>query len=64
MQGCRDLVTHEGIFAGGSSGSVVAALKKPGLTQLAQKSRCGTAATLIIENCKTLSSSNFESHSS
>lgn len=28
MQGCRDLVTHEGIFAGGSSGSVVAAIKK------------------------------------
>ncbi len=27
-QGCRDLVTHEGIFAGGSSGSVVAAIKK------------------------------------
>ncbi len=28
MQGCRDLVTKEGIFAGGSSGSVVAAIKK------------------------------------
>ena len=28
MQGCRDLVTHEGIFAGGSSGSVVATIKK------------------------------------
>jgi cysteine synthase A len=27
-QGCRDLVAHEGIFAGGSSGSVVAAVRK------------------------------------
>jgi N-(2-amino-2-carboxyethyl)-L-glutamate synthase len=27
-QGCRDLVTHEGIFAGGSSGSVIAAIQK------------------------------------
>lgn len=27
-QGCRDLLSKEGIFAGGSSGSVVAALKK------------------------------------
>ena len=28
MQGCRELVTKEGIFAGGSSGSVVAAIQK------------------------------------
>lgn len=28
LQGCRDLVAREGIFAGGSSGSVVAALRK------------------------------------
>ncbi|GHO57938.1 2,3-diaminopropionate biosynthesis protein SbnA [Ktedonobacter robiniae] len=28
LQGCRDLVMREGIFAGGSSGSVVAALHK------------------------------------
>lgn len=28
MQGCRDLLFKEGIFAGGSSGSIVAALKK------------------------------------
>ncbi|HEY9710322.1 MAG TPA: pyridoxal-phosphate dependent enzyme, partial [Oculatellaceae cyanobacterium] len=28
VQGCRDLVTREGIFAGGSSGSVIAAIQK------------------------------------
>lgn len=28
VQGCRDLLFHEGIFAGGSSGSVVAAIQK------------------------------------
>jgi cysteine synthase A len=28
VQGCRELLLKEGIFAGGSSGSVVAALKK------------------------------------
>jgi N-(2-amino-2-carboxyethyl)-L-glutamate synthase len=28
MGGCRDLVSYEGIFAGGSSGSVVAAIQK------------------------------------
>src|SRR5579885_810356 len=28
IQGCRDLVSHEGIFAGGSSGSVIAAIQK------------------------------------
>ncbi|HET8845522.1 MAG TPA: 2,3-diaminopropionate biosynthesis protein SbnA, partial [Ktedonobacteraceae bacterium] len=28
LQGCRDLVVREGIFAGGSSGSIVAALRK------------------------------------
>jgi len=28
VQGCRDLMAHEGIFAGGSSGSVVAAIQK------------------------------------
>jgi 2,3-diaminopropionate biosynthesis protein SbnA len=27
-QGCRDLLAHEGIFAGGSSGSVIAAIRK------------------------------------
>jgi 2,3-diaminopropionate biosynthesis protein SbnA len=27
-QGCRDLLKHEGIFAGGSSGSIVAAIRK------------------------------------
>ncbi|MEW6732311.1 MAG: 2,3-diaminopropionate biosynthesis protein SbnA [Acidobacteriota bacterium] len=28
VQGCRELLTHEGIFAGGSSGSVIAAIQK------------------------------------
>jgi len=28
VQGCRDLVNYEGIFAGGSSGSVIAAIQK------------------------------------
>ncbi|HEY0737840.1 MAG TPA: 2,3-diaminopropionate biosynthesis protein SbnA [Herpetosiphonaceae bacterium] len=28
VRGCRDLLAHEGIFAGGSSGSVVAAIQK------------------------------------
>ncbi len=28
VQGCRDLLAHEGIFAGGSSGTVVAAIRK------------------------------------
>ncbi len=28
VQGCRDLLAYEGIFAGGSSGSVIAAIKK------------------------------------
>ncbi|MGH8000292.1 MAG: pyridoxal-phosphate dependent enzyme [Brasilonema sp.] len=28
VQGCRNLLVHEGIFAGGSSGSVVAAIQK------------------------------------
>ncbi|WP_257462666.1 2,3-diaminopropionate biosynthesis protein SbnA [Archangium lipolyticum] len=28
VEGCRELLTHEGIFAGGSSGSVVAAIRK------------------------------------
>ncbi|WP_089966987.1 2,3-diaminopropionate biosynthesis protein SbnA [Lihuaxuella thermophila] len=28
VQGCRDLLYHEGIFAGGSSGSVIAAIQK------------------------------------
>ncbi len=28
VQGCRALVTHEGIFAGGSSGAVVAAIRR------------------------------------
>ncbi|CAM5797876.1 MULTISPECIES: 2,3-diaminopropionate biosynthesis protein SbnA [Brevibacillus] len=28
VQGCRDLLFHEGIFAGGSSGSVIAAVRK------------------------------------
>ncbi|MRG29698.1 2,3-diaminopropionate biosynthesis protein SbnA [Laceyella tengchongensis] len=28
VEGCRDLLYHEGIFAGGSSGSVIAAIKK------------------------------------
>jgi 2,3-diaminopropionate biosynthesis protein SbnA len=28
VQGCHDLVTHEGIFAGGSSGSVIAGIRK------------------------------------
>jgi cysteine synthase A len=32
VQGCRELLLKEGIFAGGSSGSVVAALKKLHLT--------------------------------
>lgn len=28
VQGCRDLIAHEGIFAGGSSGSVIAAIQQ------------------------------------
>ncbi len=28
VQGCRDLINYEGIFAGGSSGSVIAAIQK------------------------------------
>lgn len=28
VKGCRDLLTHEGIFAGGSSGSIIGALQK------------------------------------
>lgn len=43
VQGCHDLITHEGILAGGSSGSVIAALQK----MLLQSTQPQTILTLF-----------------